>query len=422
MAKRGFFAEIQYQNQLAAKRAAQAERAQAREYARAVREAERAQRQAERAAAQLARATAAERKAAEREAKRLYEEARLAEVESLNAQLAEISDELDSILAATLDVDDFVDLEALRIKVNHPPFPRADLEVPTAAPVPISAPAKPDLVLPEAPKGLGAMLGGKKKHAAAVAAAEAEFDATLKTWQAEAAQVPARQLEQIQERDAAERRRLTELEAARETYRRACEKREADVTEANARLDTLIRGVQTGTDSAIQEYVGIVLGNSVYPAVLDVEHDFAFDSELKELTLTVLMSAPEQLPTQKAYKYVKAKDEITATALPKKELKDRYASAVHQVALRTLHEIFEADRAAQINTIALKVATEANDPATGRSKRTTLAAVAAERESFLEFDLSNVVPSATLQHLGASISKSPHDLVGIDESQGVRGR
>ncbi|HMJ74059.1 MAG TPA: hypothetical protein VK471_11945 [Solirubrobacterales bacterium] len=422
MAKRGFFAEIQYQNQLAAKRAAQAERAQAREYLRAVREAERAQRQAERAAAQLARATGAEQKAAEREAKRLHEEARLAEVASLNAQLAEAADDLDSILAATLDVDDFVDLAALRVRVNHPPFPRADLEVPTPAPAAISAPPKPELVTPEAPKGLGAMLGGKKKHAAAVAAAQAEFDAALEAWQAEAAQVPARQLEQMQARDAAERQRLTELEAARETYSRECEKREANTAEANARLDTLIRGVQSGTDAAIQEYVGIVLSNSVYPAVLEIEHDFTFDSELKELALTVLMSTPERLPTEKAYKYVKAKDEITVTALPKKELKDRYASAVHQVALRTLHEIFEADRAAQINTIALKVATEANDPATGRNKRTTLVAAAAERESFLEFDLSNVVPLATLQHLGASISKSSYDLAGVDESQGVRGR
>jgi restriction system protein len=422
MAKRGFFAEIQYQNQLAAKRAAQEQRARAREYAAAVREAERAQRQAERAAAQLVRATAAEQKAAEKEAKRLHEEARLAEVASLNAQLAEVADEIDSILSATLDVDDFVDLEQLRIRVNHPPFPRPDLEVTTPPPAPLSAPPKPELVIPEPPTGLGGLFGGKKKHAEAVAAAEAKHAAALEAWQAKAAQIPARQLEQIEKREATETRRLADLEAAREAYRRDCEQREANVAEANGRLDELIRGVASGTDAAVQEYVGIVLGNSVYPARLNVQHEFTFDSELKELALTVLMAAPTSLPTQKAYKYVKAKDEITATALPKKDLKDRYASAVHQVALRSLHEIFEADRAAQINTIALTVATEATDPATGRGKRTTLVAVAAERGPFLEFDLSNVVPLATLQHLGASISKNPYDLVGIDESQGVRGR
>ncbi len=66
--RRGFFAELQYQNQLAAKQREQAERAAAREYARRVREAEQAQRRAERAAAQAQRASMAEQKAAEKEA------------------------------------------------------------------------------------------------------------------------------------------------------------------------------------------------------------------------------------------------------------------------------------------------------------------------------------------------------------------
>lgn len=422
MARRGFFAELQHQSQLAAKRQAQAQRAYAREHAAAQRQAEQALRQSERAAAQLARASAAEQKAAEREAKRLHEEARLAEVASLNAQLAETVDEIDSILSATLAVDDFVDLEDLRVAAEHPPFGRADLEVPTPPPAPISAPPEPVLVEPEAPKGLGGVFGGKKKHAEAVAAAQAAFGAAHQAWQVEAAGIPARQLEQMQKRDAAEHQRLVELESARGAYTRDCEARETEAARANQRLDELINGVQSGADAAIQEYVGIVLGNSIYPEVLSVEHDFEFDSELKELALTVLMAPPERLPSEKEYRYVKAKDEITATALPKKDLKARYASAVYQVALRTLHEIFEADRAGQINTIALAVATVANDPATGLNKRTTLVAVAAERESFMAFDLSNIVPVATLQHLGGSVSKSPYDLVGIDQSQGVRGR
>jgi restriction system protein len=49
-------------------------------------------------------------------------------------------------------------------------------------------------------------------------------------------------------------------------------------------------------------------------------------------------------------------------------------------------------------------------------------AVGVERAAFMSFDLANIVPLATLQHLGASVSKNPFDLVGIDDSQGVRGR
>ena len=219
-----------------------------------------------------------------------------------------------------------------------------------------------------------------------------------------------------------EQKRVALLEQAREEYRQECDAREVETAAANGELDTLIGGVQTGADAAIQEYVGIVLGNSVYPEMLSVKHEFDFDSKLKELELTVLISRPDQLPAEKAYKWAKAQDEVTATMLSAKDLKARYASVVHQVTLRTVHEIFEADRAGHINTIALSVATEANDAATGQHKRTTLAAVAAERASFVDFDLSNVVPLATLQHLGASMSKSPYDLVGIDGTPGVRSR
>jgi len=420
--RRGFFAELQYQNQLAARQQAQAERAQARAHAAAVREAEQAQRRAERAAAAATRASAAEQKAAEREAKRLHEESRLAEVDALNTQLAETADELESILSATLTVDDFVDLEDLRASASHPRFPRADLEAPTPAVAPVSAPPEPVFVEAEAPKGLGSMFGGKKKHAAAVAQAREAFDAQHREWKAEAAAVPARQLEQMQKRDALEQQRVRDLQAARDAYERECQARDEEAAQANEKLDALISGLAAGEHGAVQEYVGIVLGNSVYPEILAVEHDYEFDPDTRELTLTVLIGPPDRLPPEKAYRYVKAKDEITATALPKKDLKERYASIVHQVALRALHEIFEADRAGKIQTITLEVATDTKNPATGLARRVAFVGVGADRDSFLTFDLHNIVPAATLEHLGAAASKNPYELVGIDDAPGVRGR
>ena len=123
----------------------------------------------------------------------------------------------------------------------------------------------------------------------------------------------------------------------------------------------------------------------------------------------------------KAFKYTKSSGEITEAALPQKEQKDRYAGAVSAVALRTLHEIFEADRVGRIQTIALTVVTEAIDAATGQLVETPFIAVATDRATFEAIDLSNVVPSATLQHLKAQVSKNPFGLMGIDLSKGVRG-
>lgn len=272
MAKRGFFAELQHQNQLAAKRQLQAERESVRANAAAQRRAEQARRQSERARAQLVRASAAQQKVAEREAKRLHEESRLAEVASLNAQLAETYDEIDSILSTTLGVDDFVDLEQLRVVVEHPPFAHTDLEVLTPSPVRIATPPEPELVEPDAPKGLAGVFG-KKKHAEALAAARAAFSVTHQAWRAAADAVPARQRQQMQERSAAEAQRLTRLKQARRVYRRECAERDVQAASTNQVLDELIRGVEAGADCAIQEYVGIVLGSSVYPESLCVAHD-----------------------------------------------------------------------------------------------------------------------------------------------------
>lgn len=131
------------------------------------------------------------------------------------------------------------------------------------------------------------------------------------------------------------------------------------------------------------------------------------------------MPSPSDIPSTRAFRYTRASDEITSTELPQKQRRDRYASAVHQVALRTLHEIFEADRRGIIRSISLEVGTHAIDPATGRPIDVVFVAVATDRAKFMSIDLGSVVPLATLQHLGAAVSKNPFELVAIDPS-GVR--
>jgi restriction system protein len=92
---------------------------------------------------------------------------------------------------------------------------------------------------------------------------------------------------------------------------------------------------------------------------------------------------------------------------------------VNQVALRSLHEVFEADRRGLIQSIALQVGTETIDPATGVETYVPFVAVGADRSTFTAFDLAAVVPAATLAHLGAAVSKNPLGLVRADVS-GIR--
>jgi len=324
------------------------------------------------------------------------------------------------MLTFTLDIDDFVDLEGLRLVAEHPPFPRPDLEVPIPQPPPIVVPPAPEYLEPPPPTGLGGALGGKKKQAQAVARAQAEYQMQHQAWQQHAGQIPAQQLAQMQEHQRQEAMRSEQLAAVRAAYDADCAGRDAEAAESNADLDALIRGLAAGDEDSVQEYVAIVLGNSVYPDCFPISHEFAFDSSLGELDLTVSVPPPDELSNVKAYKYNKSADEIVSTKLAQKDLKERYAGAVHQVALRSLHEVFEADRQARVNTISLLVATDSIDPGTGKPKRTPLAAVAAERTSFMEIDLDKVIPLATLEHLNAQVSRNPFGLVAIDTSKGVR--
>lgn len=416
MARRGFLAEVNHQLKVAARDQQRAQAARARQHASAVREADRAQKAAERAASQAARASEADRKRLEKEAKEAHQASQQAIVDQRNAELESAYEEIDSLLAATLFVDDFVDLEALRRRAEHPPFDTPELEMPIPPPPPIPDPVQPQYVEPPAPSGL---FGKKKKHEEAIAAAREQHEAAHQAWQAELALQPGRRQAAADEHATAEELRVQRLAAEHSRYEAECKTREAEVAEQNASLDSLIANLGYGVPEAVEEYISIVLSNSVYPEHFPVRHEFTFDPATAELSLRCLVPGPSKVPSTKAFKYAKAADEITETALPQKTVKDRYANAVSQVALRSLHEVFEADRRGLVQSIALQVGTETIDPATGVETYVPFVAVGADRATFSTFELSSVVPSATLSHLGAAVSKNPHGLVPAELS-GIR--
>jgi restriction system protein len=418
--RRGFFAEMQYQAQQAEKRRRQQEAAASRAHAAAQREAGRAVRAAEQAKAAAAAANERERDNLQKEAARLHVESRLAEVASRNAALAQSREEVDGILAATFAVNDYVNLEVLKITVvEHPPFDPGLYGIPNQPMPKLVYPPAPIYQEPPPPGGL---FGAKKKHAELIALAQAQYERVRREWDDQNRAMYAAHATAASRRDKAERLRLEQIAALHAKYRAECQQREVEAEAQNQALEKLINDLAFDVESAIQEYVGIVLSNSVYPEAFPVDYDHDFDLSTRELRLDVTVPPPSTVSVVREYRYVKAKDEITSTVLPVKAQKDRYAGAVTQVAVRTLHEIFEADRGGKIHSIALTVGADVLSPATGLRETVPLVIVAADRETFTHFDLSNVVPLATLEHLGASVSRSPFDLTSADTSRGVRVR
>lgn len=121
MARGGFFAGLQRAARAAARENERRARKSAREHAALTRRMEQARKAESRAQAQLAKADAAHRKLREKEAQEAHVEAMLADVEERNQQLAEVYEDIDTLLEATLSRDDYVDLNTLRspLRIRH---------------------------------------------------------------------------------------------------------------------------------------------------------------------------------------------------------------------------------------------------------------------------------------------------------------
>ena len=419
--RRGFFAELQYQARLQEQRRLQAQKAAARELAAAEREAKRARQQWERAQRESVRRQAADAARKHREEVQLRIDMRNAEVAVLNSELRDKYEAIDSILVAALAVDDYVDLASLRQQVASPPFDRPDLTTPIAPPTPEPVPVEPVYVEPPPPNGLDGIFGGKQRHQREVAAARDHFDQLYRQWIRDMSLREERWRRITARYRDDEALRLQRLAEARQEYEEECQRRRKEALATNVKLERLMVGLQERSPDALQDYVGIVLSNSVYPECFPVTHEFEFDNDLGELAVNVTIPRPENLPSEAGFKYVKTSDSITSTLLPKKTTQERYAAAVANVTLRTAHEVFEADRSEIVQGMSITVGAKSIDRATGHDVFVPLAQLAADRHGFGQLNLERVDAKQALAHLRGGISKNPHKLEALTGLTGMRG-
>ena len=81
--------------------------------------------------------------------------------------------------------------------------------------------------------------------------------------------------------------------------------------------------------------------------------------------------------------------------------------------LRTLHEVFEADRSGLVETVVFNGLVKTTDPGTGKPISPCLVTVRTTRDVVAEFDLAQVDPLTCLDRLNASVSKKPGDLAPV---------
>lgn len=375
--RRGFWADLQRERA-----------ARQREIERANRVALAEARKAERERERHIRAVKQQAAADERARKRLYIEGRKADAQALTADIEVRISELDNVLATGVGRNAGISFASLKQTVEMQPFDPAGLDRPTRAPDWAElAPAEPGWLA----RKLGLTAGYIRKEAV------------------------ARQVfgKHRAEYEAAEERRRGQLEKRRRAYDRDLASETERVKQHNADVDLFEKDCRSGDPEAVARYFTLVLDASPYPDRFPHRTLLAYRPEPLELVVEYELPPLDIVPTEREYRYVQTRDEIDAKARPVKEVKQRYASLIAEVTLRTLHEIFSADFAGQVDTVTFGGKVSAVDKATGQPIRPLLISVTASREAFSTLVLTELEPVACLRHLNALVSPHPHDLEAV---------
>jgi restriction system protein len=359
------------------------------------------QREAARAQAAQVRAQAATRRAAERahaaylraqaadekERKRLYAESRAAEVAAMNDDLEAEVAALQGLLEATLEVNDRISFSSLKKPAVVLPWRHAELERPEPPPA-------PETFRPVQPTGLSKMFG-KGKYEQALEEGRLRYESA------------------VQEHRAREQWRTAALTKARAEWQAASDAANAEVQRQHAEVEAFEADYRRGVQEAVTTYCSMVLEASQYPKGFPQEFRLAYVPESRQAVIEYELPTVAVVPAVKAHKYAKISDAITESPRPPTQIKALYASAVAQVAIRTVHELLEADSGGHIDTVVFNGVVDTTDPGSGRRVRPCLVTLRTTRDVFTTLDLAHVEPMACLKHLSAGVSKSPSELVPV---------
>jgi restriction system protein len=325
----------------------------------------------------------------QKERARLYIESRVAEVAALNEGLVADFSNLDGLLAGTLAVDDFLDFESLKESAPRPPFAPGALSVAESPPDPAEF----------RPLGLSAaqklVPGSKQRYLARFEAGRHQYESAVRVHQQREAE------------------RLDRLARSRAEHQRTIAAIEERLARQHAEVEAFKAAFDAGEPSAVVQYFALVLERSHYPEGFPQGFRLAYIPESRQLVIQYELPGFSVIPAVAEYKYVRSGDKVTQKARPQRERQDSYKRVVAAVTVRTLHEVFEADRSQLAETVVFNGHVDTINDATGKQEYPCLVTLMTTRDSFMDRDFSRVEPLACLLDLSASVSKNPAELAPV---------
>ena len=172
-------------------------------------------------------------------------------------------------------------------------------------------------------------------------------------------------------------------------------------------------------DSAVVDYCEMVLSNSKYPDFFPQDWDIDYSSANKTLVVDYALPDISALPTLKSVKYVASNDEFTESHISEVALNKLYDSVLYQIALRTIHELYEADVADALYSVVFNGWVQSTSKATGQKSNACIISLQASKDEFLAINLEHVDPKMCFKELKGVGSSKLHGLIPVAPIQNI---
>lgn len=328
-------------------------------------------------------------------------------------EAAQLLEQLGNTLRYTLDRNDAIDWEQLKdrslIPLSAPtkpaPPPRPTPPPHTPQPLPTAERYQPQLTWTDM------LIPSRREMKASVARRLYERD--FEIWQ----QQRQREREAAAAQEKTYQESLSKLDQAWTQQHALWEGERAEFlnrqSEQNASIENQKERYLQGEPEAIQAYCELVLSNSEYPGFFPKEWELDYNAETRVLALDYSLPPPDAIPTLTEVKYVAARDEFAERHLTAPQVAKLYDDLLYQVALRTVHELFEADLIAALDAVAFNGYVGAIDKATGMEANACVLSLQVGSEEFAKINLANVDPKACFKQLKGVGSSKLHGLVPV---------
>jgi len=164
----------------------------------------------------------------------------------------------------------------------------------------------------------------------------------------------------------------------------------------NSKVDELKIAYFNHEPEAVLKYCNLVLTNSKYPNNFPKDFDIDYDSKNKILVIEYSLPSIEDLPTLTEVKYLK--DEFKEYYLTEVQTQKMFDSTLYKIALRTIHEIFNSDKANAVDYVSFNGWVSAISKATGRVEDNCILSIQVKKNNFGEIDLNYIDPKTCFKN------------------------